>query len=336
MKLKDFYYELPEKLIAQEPLTERDSARLMVLDRGSREISERVFRDVYDYINEGDCLVLNNTQVIPARLYGKRDTGGKVEIFLLDSQGEDPRALIRPSKKIKEGEKIELENGVIATVLGEADVGRFVKFDSSIEKVLEGGHVPLPPYIRREDTARDIEDYQTVYSLRAGATASPTAGLHFTRDLLDAFRRKGVIIEEVTLHTSYGTFAPVKEENIKDHKMHSEFFEMNEKTARVINKAKTSGRKVFAVGTTSTRVLETSADKDGKIRPLKGKTDLFITPGYSFKVVDGLITNFHLPESTLLMLVSALAGKDFIFEAYRKAINSKFRFFSYGDAMLII
>jgi S-adenosylmethionine:tRNA ribosyltransferase-isomerase len=335
MKLKDFYYELPEELVAQEPLKDRDSARLMVLAREKNAITEKVFKDVLDYIEEGDCLVLNNTQVIPARLYGKRKTGGKVEIFLLDSQGESPRALVRPSKKITSGEEIELENGVIATVLDEADVGRFVKFNSSIEKVLEGGHVPLPPYIRRADTARDIEDYQTVYSIRSGATASPTAGLHFTRDLLYALKRKGVIIENVTLHTSYGTFSPVKEENIKDHKMHSEFFEINEKTANTINKVKSQGRKVFAVGTTSTRVLETSAVKTGEVAPLEGDTDLFITPGYSFKIVDGLITNFHLPESTLLMLVSAFAGRDLIFEAYKKAIENKFRFFSYGDAMLI-
>ncbi len=336
MKLKDFYYELPEDLIAQEPLKQRDSARLMVLNRKNKSIEEKVFKEISFYLEEGDCLVLNNTQVIPARLFGERKTGGKVEIFLLDSEGDELRALIKPSKKIKEGESIKLENGVIATVGGEADAGRFVKFDSPIEKVLEGGHIPLPPYIKREDTARDIENYQTVYCLREGATASPTAGLHFTKDLLQFLDYNGVKIEYVTLHTSYGTFAPVKEEDIEKHRMHPESFELTEEAATVINKVKKAGKRVFAVGTTSTRVLESAAIKKGEVAPKSGETELFIYPGYDFKIIDGLITNFHLPESTLLMLACAFAGREFLFEAYKKAIKEKFRFFSYGDAMLIV
>jgi S-adenosylmethionine:tRNA ribosyltransferase-isomerase len=335
MKLNEFEYNLPNKLIAQKPLESREEARLMVLDRNYKSIEERVFSEVCDFLQPRDCLVLNDTRVIPARLFGTRRTGGKVEIFLLDTEAETPRALIRPSKRVKDGEEIELEGGAVATVLGEADAGRFVRFNTPLDKVLEHGHVPLPPYITREDSPRDKEDYQTVYALRDGATASPTAGLHFTRELLNIIGAKGASVVYVTLHTSYGTFAPVKTETVEDHKMHAEHFEIDELAANIINSTKSSGRRVFAVGTTSARVLETAAVEKDKIAPSSGETDLFIYPGYEFKVIDGIITNFHLPKSTLLMLISAFAGKEFIFEAYKKAIKEKYRFYSYGDAMLI-
>jgi S-adenosylmethionine:tRNA ribosyltransferase-isomerase len=336
MKLTEFHYDLPQELIAQEPLEKRDSSRLMVLDREQGSIKEKKFRDITRYIRPGDCLVLNNTKVLPVRLYGKRKTGARVEIFLLDTGSERPRALIRPSKRVKEGECIQLENGVGAAVYGPADVGRFVEFDAPMDKVMQGGHMPLPPYISREDQSQDENSYQTVYAEKEGATASPTAGLHFTKNLLSEIEDNGVSVVYVTLHTSYGTFAPVKEENIEDHNMHAEYFEINEQTAETVNKTKASGGRVFAVGTTSTRVLETASIKEDEVAPSSGETDLFIYPGYQFKMIDGIITNFHLPESTLLMLVSAFAGKDFVFEAYRKAVESKFRFFSYGDAMLIV
>jgi len=336
MKLNEFNYDLPAELIAQEPLKERDMARLMVLDRGERTIREKTFRDITEHIRQGDCLVLNDTRVIPARLYGRRRTGGRVEIFLLDSDSETPKALIRPSKRIKEGEEIELESGMRVVVLGAADVGRFVRFDAALKEVLKTGHVPLPPYISREDNPRDKADYQTVFARRDGATASPTAGLHFTHELLEELCKKKVKVAYVTLHTSYGTFAPVKEENIEEHVMHYEYFEIGEVAAGVINETKASGGRIFAVGTTSIRVLETAAVKSGEVAPLSGETNLFIYPGYKFKIIDSVITNFHLPESTLLMLVSAFAGRDFILKAYKTAIEKKFRFFSYGDAMLIL
>ena len=328
MKLSEFYYDLPKELIAQKPLETRDSSRLMVIDRSDSRIKEKVFGDVEEF--------LNNTRVIPARLYGKRKTGGRVEIFLLDTDTDTPRALVRPSKKVKEGEKVELEKGGAVTVLGKADVGRFVEFDSPLEDVLESGHVPLPPYIDRDDTPGDAERYQTVYAKEKGATASPTAGLHFTEELLGALKEKGVSVAYVTLHTSYGTFAPVSEEEIEDHLMHSEYYSITPENTRIINQTKSSGGRIFAVGTTSTRVLETVSSREGEVTPQNGRTNLFIYPGYKFKMIDSIITNFHLPESTLLMLVSAFAGKDLIFKAYEKAIEEKFRFFSYGDAMLII
>lgn len=336
MKLSEFYYELPKELIAKEPLKERDSARLLVLDRSSGSISEGIFSDIKEYLCEGDCIVLNDTRVIPARLFGRRATGGKVEIFLLNPFSGKVKALIRPSKRIKEGEEIVLENGVKARVGGAADVGRFVEFDSGINDVFEGGHVPLPPYIDREDIHEDKNDYQTVYAKKDGATASPTAGLHFTRDLIDQIEAGGIKAAYVTLHTSYGTFSPVKEKNIEDHAMHSEFYELKQEAADLINNARSSGGRIISIGTTSTRVLETCADENGRLNPSSGETDLFVYPGYKFKAVDAMITNFHLPESTLLMLISAFAGKDLVFEAYKKAIDDKFRFFSYGDAMLIL
>ena len=336
MKLNEFYYELPKELIAQEPLEGRDTSRLLVVDRDSESITERTFRDVTSYIKEGDCLVLNNTKVIPVRLYGRRKTGGKVEIFLLDTSGEELRALVRPGKKLKAGEVVDLESGYKATILEEKFPGRLVKFNAPLEKIMEDGHMPLPPYIARDDTKVDKERYQTVYAARDGATAAPTAGLHFTKELLSELEASGVKIAYVTLHTSYGTFAPVKTEKVEDHKMHSEYFEIDESTCNIVNGAKKSGGRIIAVGTTSTRVLETVADEVGVLSPSSGETDIFIYPGCRFKLIDGLVTNFHLPESTLIMLVSAFAGKELIFKAYEKAIASKFRFFSYGDAMLII
>jgi S-adenosylmethionine:tRNA ribosyltransferase-isomerase len=334
-KLKDFYYELPKELIAQEPLKKRDMARLMVLDRAKRSIREHLFRDITAYFERGDCLVMNDTRVIPARLYGRRKSGGRVEIFLLDPDTDMPRALVRPSKRIKDGEEIELEGGIKATVMGREDVGRRVRFDSPIREVLSTGHVPLPPYIDRIDSPADRDDYQTVYARREGATASPTAGLHFTEDLLSSIEEKGVRTVYVTLHTSYGTFSPVTSEDIEEHNMHEEFYQMSAEAARAVNDTKSGGGRVFAVGTTSTRVLETCGGGDGRVSAAESKSNLFIYPGYKFRIVDGIITNFHLPESTLLMLVSAFAGRDFILEAYQKAINDKFRFFSYGDAMII-
>ncbi len=335
MKLSEFSYELPKELIAQKPLRERDSSRLMVVDRSTGKTREKVFRDIADYINEGDCLVLNDTRVIPARLYGRRRTGGKVELFVLETGSDTPRVLVRPARRVKEGERIELDNGVPVTVGRPAGPGRYVNFGAPLEEILSAGHVPLPPYIDRHDEPLDREAYQTVYARKDGATASPTAGLHFTRGLLEELEKKGVTMAYVTLHTSYGTFAPVKEENVEDHVMHAEYYEISPEAAGSINKTRSSGGRVVAVGTTSTRVLETASDEKGMMIPSSGWTDLFIYPGYRFKAIDRLITNYHLPGSTLLMLVCAFAGKDVIFGAYGKAVESGFRFFSYGDAMLI-
>lgn len=336
MKLSDFTYELPKELIAQKPLSARDSSRLLVLDKKRGKIEEKVFNNVIDYLDEGDCLVVNDTRVIPVRLLGRRRTGAKVEIFLLNPGSEELRALVKPSKRIKDGEKIELENGKIATVLGKAQAGRFVEFNAPLDEVIEGGHTPLPPYISREDTEKDKETYQTVYARKDGATAAPTAGLHFTQKLLEMIRRKGVNIAYVTLHTGVGTFAPVKTDNIEEHDMHVEEYELTEVAARRINGAKASGKRVIAVGTTSTRVLESTAIGKNEVAPGTGETKLFIYPGYEFKIVDSIITNFHLPESTLLMLVSAFAGREFVLKAYQEAVERKFRFFSYGDAMMIL
>ncbi|MDD5634830.1 MAG: tRNA preQ1(34) S-adenosylmethionine ribosyltransferase-isomerase QueA [Candidatus Omnitrophica bacterium] len=336
MKLREFHYNLPKELIAQEPIERRDMSRLMVLDRKNKSIVTKNFCDIAEYIKKGDLVVLNNTKVLPVRLYGKRKTGGQVEIFILNPGEKKLKALIRPSKRIKCGEKIEIGKDIYATIYDRADAGRFVEFNVPEKNVLELGRMPLPPYIDREDKKSDGTSYQTVYAAIPGATASPTAGLHFTWELLDKLKNKGVDIVYVTLHTSYGTFAPVTEERIKDHKMHEEYYEISSETAATVNRVKSSGGKVFAVGTTSVRVLETSKDAHSKVKASTGKTNIFIYPGYKFGIIDGLITNFHLPESTLIMLVSAFAGRDFIMEAYKKAIQEKFRFFSYGDAMLIL
>lgn len=347
MKLAEFDYELPKELIAQHPLQDRHKARLMVLDRNTAEVHDRVFEDVVEYLEDGDALVLNDTKVIPARLFGKRKSGGKVEVFLLEKKNPVSEALLRPSGRLKEGERLGLESGDEAEVLGRGAIGRRVKFSSPIDEILQRcGHTPLPPYIRRPDEPSDRENYQTVYAKNAGATASPTAGLHFTGELLKRIRDKGVRICYVTLHTSYGTFAPVKAEHIEDHRMHEEYFNMPAETAEVISEAKKNGKRIFAVGTTTTRVLEhcfnaqyvirLPAGRQGNTHDVTGYTNLYIYPPYKFKIVDCLITNFHLPKSTLLMLISAFAGKDFIFKAYRHAIEEKYRFYSYGDAMLII
>jgi S-adenosylmethionine:tRNA ribosyltransferase-isomerase len=354
MKLSEFDYVLPKELIAQYPPEERHKCRLEVIDRASRKIEHKNFEDITGYIKPGDCLVLNNTKVIPARLFGKRKTGGKVELFLL---GVNPdfhaghghagcgnygyEALVRPSGRLKEGERIALEFGAEAEVLGRGEVGRFVRFDRPIDEVLKSGHVPLPPYIDRVDGPEDKNSYQTVYGEKEGATASPTAGLHFTRELLDRIALCGVRIAYVTLHTNYGTFAPIKTDDVESHKMHREYFELPSETIRTISETKKNGGKVFSVGTTSTRVLEYRAnsftnDERRTTNDEKGYTDMYIYPGYKFKVVDHLITNFHLPKSTLMLLVSAFAGKDLIFEAYRQAIEERYRFFSYGDATLIL
>lgn len=332
MKLSEFDYILPKELIAQYPLKDRDKCRLMVLDRSAKRIEHKIFSDVVQYFKKNDLLILNNTKVIPARLFGKRKTGGKVEIFLLEKKNPICEALVRPAARLKDGEKIILESGDEVAVLGRGEIGRMVKFDRLLEDILkESGHIPLPPYIDRADETTDKCDYQTVYGVKEGATASPTAGLHFTEGLLEKVKNQGANVGFVTLHTNYGTFAPIKEDDIEKHKMHKEYFELPEETVDAIRRAKDAGGKIFAVGTTATRVLEYCNGKSGK-----GYTDLFIYPGYKFKVVDHLITNFHLPKSTLMLLVSAFAGKDFIFEAYRRAIEEKYRFFSYGDAMLIL
>ena len=334
MKLSDFDYILPKELIAQYPPKERHKCRLMVLDRKSHNISHKIFEDITQYFHEGDSLVLNDTKVIPGRLFGKRKTGGRVELFLLEKKNPVCEALVRPSARLKEGEKITLESGDEVEILNRGEVGRFVKFNRSLDEILkEAGHIPLPPYINRADEESDRADYQTVYSAQEGATASPTAGLHFTQELLKRVSDIGVRVSYVTLHTNYGTFAPVKSEDVESHKMHKEYFELSKKTADVIKETKEKGGKVFAVGTTTTRVLEYCADR---LTAETGHTNLFIYPGYKFRIVDHLITNFHLPKSTLLLLVSAFAGKDFILEAYRKAVEEKYRFFSYGDAMLIL
>jgi S-adenosylmethionine:tRNA ribosyltransferase-isomerase len=306
----------------------------MVLDRATRTIGHKAFEDILSYFRPGDCLVLNNTKVMPARIFGKRATGGRVEIFLLHlPKADEPiEALVRPSGRLKEGEKIELESGDTAEVLGQGEIGRFVRFSRSVRAIIEeSGHVPLPPYIDRPDEPSDRHDYQTVYAGKEGATASPTAGLHFTKELLGKIEALGVKIAYVTLHTNYGTFAPVKTEDVESHKMHEEYFEIPPETIDAVKSAKENGGKVFAVGTTSARSLEYWA-KEGKT---EGANDLFIYPGFQFKVVDHLITNFHLPKSTLLLLISAFAGREFVLDAYRQAIAADYRFFSYGDSMLI-
>lgn len=326
MKLSDFDYNLPKELIAQYPSRVRGDDRLLVVERRSGSFKEMPFAGISDYFNKGDVLVLNDTRVIPARIFGKRKTGGKVEIFILEKEKKPLEAMVRPSARIKENEEITLESGNTARIMGNGEIGRFVEFDEPVDKVLEKcGHVPLPPYISRPDEPDDRKRYQTVYASPEGATASPTAGLHFTDEAIDSLKEKGVVVSFVTLHVSYGTFAPIKEDDIEKHKMHSEFYSIPEETAAVIkgNKAK-----IFACGTTSLRALETA----GRC----GYTDLFIYPGYKFNTVDALITNFHLPKSTLLLLACAFAGKELLFEAYEYAIKRKFRFFSYGDAMLII
>lgn len=342
LKKSTYYYDLPEELIAQDPLEKRDESRLLVLNRENGDIEHKTFRSVIDYLNPGDCLVINNTRVIPARLIGKKaDTEGKIELFLLKDLGNDCwEALAKPGKRAIPGVKFvfgEMEE-LRAEVLEVKDDGnRIIKlsYEGIFQEILDRvGGVPLPPYIHNK--LKDKERYQTVYSKFKGSSAAPTAGLHFTKELLKEIEQKGISIAEVTLHVGLGTFRPVKEDNILAHKMHSEWYEINEEACKKINKAKKNGGRIIAVGTTSCRVLESVAKKGEELVPMTGNTDIFIYPGYDFKILDGLITNFHLPESTLIMLVSALAGYDNIMNAYKIAVSQKYRFFSFGDAMLII
>jgi S-adenosylmethionine:tRNA ribosyltransferase-isomerase len=340
MKKSDFNYNLPEELIAQRPSEKRDMSRLMVLDPVENTIEHKVFHEIEDYLKEGDCLVVNDTRVIPARMYGKRkDTGGSIEIVLLKNL-EDNRweVLTKPGRRAIPGRRFVFGDGELeAIVKGIVEDGnRIVEFvyDGIFEEVLDKvGIVPLPPYIN--ETPDDMERYQTVYSKIKGSSAAPTAGLHFTHELLARIQGKGVNIAKVTLHIGLGTFRPVKADNILDHIMHSEYYEISSETADIINETKRQGGRVISVGTTSTRVIESVADENGVLKAGSGETDIFIYPGYGFKCIDGLITNFHLPESTLMMLVSALAGREFILKAYEAAVAQRYRFFSFGDAMFI-
>ena len=340
MKTSDFYYELPKELIAQTPVEPRDSSRLMVLNRETEEIEHRHFYDILDYLNEGDLLVCNDSRVLPARIFGVKETGARVEFLLLKQIGGNRwETLCKPGKKAREGAEFIFGDGIMkAKIAGVTEDGnRIVDFDcnenffAALDKI---GQMPLPPYITEE--LKDRERYQTVYSHELGSAAAPTAGLHFTEELMEKLRAKGVNIAYVTLHVGLGTFRPVKVDDVTKHKMHSEHYEIPEETARLINQTKQNGKMVIAVGTTSCRTLESVASFYGEIKPCDGFTDIFIYPGYEFKVLDGLITNFHLPESTLIMLVSAFAGYDNIMNAYKTAVEEKYRFFSFGDAMLIV
>ena len=340
MKTSDFYFDLPEELIAQTPLKNRDESKLMVLDKKSGEIKHKVFKDIIDYLNHGDCLVLNNTRVIPARLIGEKEgTGGKVELLLLKRLNSTTwETLAKPGKKAKINASFTFGNGELkAKIIGVNEDGNRVvefKFIGIFEQILDQlGQMPLPPYIK--ETLEDKERYQTVYSKSIGSAAAPTAGLHFTKELLEKLKAKGVKIVFLTLHVGLGTFRPVKVENLEEHNMHSEYFELSFDGAKVINATKKAGKKVIAVGTTSCRTLETLGDENGFVRENSGWTNIFIYPGYSFKIVDAIITNFHLPESTLIMLVSAFAGKQNVLEAYKAAVENKYRFFSFGDAMFL-
>ena len=340
MELKEFYYDLPEELIAQVPIKNRDESRLMVLDRKLKTIEHKIFKDIIDYLEPGDCLVRNNTKVIPARLYGKKETGANVEFVLLKNiEGDIWEAMVRPGNKLHVGAKVVFGDGLLKAEVLETlpDGTRKVKFEYQgiFNEILDKiGLMPLPPYIHQE--LKEKDRYQTVYAKYEGSAAAPTAGLHFTEELFDALRKKGVKIANVTLHVGIGTFRPVKEENVEEHKMHTEHFYIKKEDADLINQAKKEGKRVIAVGTTSCRVLESIADENGFVKETESDTGIFIYPGYKFKILDGLITNFHLPQSTLLMLVSALAGKDYIMRAYKEAVKEKYRFFSFGDAMFII
>lgn len=341
MKVADFNYELPKELIAQHPYDKRDEARLMVLDKNKQTIEHKVFKNVIEYLNPGDCLVINNTKVIPARLYGKKDTGANVEFLLLKRiEGDTWEAMVRPGNKLKPGSKVLFGDGILkATILDVLEGGnRKVEFeyDGIFNEILDKiGMMPLPPYIT-EASREDNEKYQTVYAKYEGSAAAPTAGLHFTEELLEKIKEKGVDVANVTLHVGIGTFRPVKVENVEEHEMHSEHYYIKKEDAEKINKAKQNGHRVIAVGTTSCRVLESVADEKGMLKEIEGDTSIFIYPGYKFKCINSLITNFHLPESTLIMLVSSLAGKDFIMKAYNEAVEEEYKFFSFGDAMIIL
>ncbi len=340
MNLHDYYFELPEHLIAQTPLADRPASRLLVMNRATGVIEHRSFYNIIDYLNEGDCLVLNNTRVIPARLYGQTKNGGKVELLLLKRlPGGNWEALAKPGRKVRTGDVLSFGDGrLVGTVMDvTADGNRIVRFEheGTFEAVLASlGEMPLPPYIKTR--LSDKERYQTVYAKVEGSAAAPTAGLHFTEELLADIKAKGVRVANITLHVGLGTFRPVKTENILEHKMHSETYSVDESQAEIINEAKRNGGRVIAVGTTSCRTLEATADGDGFVRPGEGATDIFIYPGYKFKAVDGLITNFHLPESTLIMLVSAFSTREFVLGAYREAVGMGYRFFSFGDCMALM
>ena len=340
MKLEEFDYDLPEELIAQVPIAKRDESRLMVLNRANETIEHKTFKDIIDYLKPGDCLVRNNTKVIPARLYGKKDTGANVEFVLLKQiEGDIWESIVRPGNKLKPGSRVYFGDGILkATIVDIMEGGtRKVKFEYEgiFNEILDKiGLMPLPPYIH--ESLKEKDRYQTVYAKYNGSAAAPTAGLHFTPELLKQIEEKGVKIANVTLHVGIGTFRPVKEENIEEHKMHTEHFYIKQEDVDKINETKKTGGRVIAVGTTSCRVLETIAlEETGLVEATEGDTGIYIYPGYKFKCIDGLITNFHLPKSTLLMLVSALAGREFVLEAYNEAVKEKYRFFSFGDAMFI-
>ncbi len=339
MNVSDFNYDLPEELIAQVPIKKRDESRLMVLNREKQTIEHRTFKDIIEYLEPGDCLVRNNTKVIPARIYGKKETGANVEFLLLNNiEGDIWETIVRPGNKLHVGTKVIFGDGILKAEILEIMPGgtRKVKFEYTgiFNEILDKiGLMPLPPYIHEELKERDR--YQTVYAKYNGSAAAPTAGLHFTEELLQKIEEKGIKIANVTLHVGIGTFRPVKEEKVEDHEMHSEHFYIQQEDVDKINETKRQGKRVIAVGTTSCRVLETIADENGMVKETEGDTQIFIYPGYKFKCLDGLITNFHLPQSTLLMLVSALAGRDFILKAYNEAVKEKYRFFSFGDAMFI-
>ena len=340
MKVSDFNYELPQELIAQFPIEKRDESRLMILNRKEQTIEHKIFKNIIDYLKPGDCLVRNNTKVIPARLYGvKEETGANVEFLLLNQiENNIWEVMVRPGRRLRIGTKVSFGDGILkAKILEEMPGGnRKVEFyytgifNEILDKI---GLMPLPPYIK--ERLKEKDRYQTVYAKYDGSAAAPTAGLHFTEELLEKIKEKGIEIANVTLHVGIGTFRPVKEENVEEHEMHTEHYYIKKEDAEKINKAKKEGGRVIAVGTTSCRVLESVADENGLVKEIEGDTGIYIYPGYKFKCIDALITNFHLPESTLLMLVSALAGREYILKAYKEAVNEKYRFFSFGDAMFI-
>lgn len=341
MKVSDFDYYLPEELIAQDPLEKRSNSRLMVLDRQSGDVNHRHFYDIKEYLKPGDCLVINNTKVIPARLFGaKVPSGGKVEILLLKRHSDNVwECLVKPGKNARPGMEISFGEGLLTGKITDIveEGNRLIEFsyEGIFEEILDQlGQMPLPPYITHQ--LQDKNRYQTVYAKYDGSAAAPTAGLHFTNELLEEIKAMGVNVAEVTLHVGLGTFRPVKAEDVLDHHMHSEFYQITAEAAEMINKTKAEGGRVISVGTTSTRTLESAAEADGTLKEKSGWTEIFIYPGYEFKVIDGLITNFHLPQSTLIMLVSALAGRDNVLAAYETAVKEKYRFFSFGDAMLIL
>ena len=341
MKTSDFFYDLPEELIAQDPLEDRTASRLLVLNRETGAVEHKIFSDVIDYLNEGDCLVINNTRVIPARLIGEKEgTGGKVEVLLLKRGANDVwETLVKPGKKLRPGARVTFGDGRLkAEILEIAEEGnRLVRFyyEGIFEEILDSlGEMPLPPYITHK--LEDKEMYQTVYAKYDGSAAAPTAGLHFTKELLAKIEEKGIKIASITLHVGLGTFRPVKVDDVNNHHMHTEWYEVNTEAADIINETKKNGGRVICVGTTSCRTIESVADETGHMTAKIGETDIFIYPGYKFKVMDGLITNFHLPESTLVMLVSAFAGKENVLSAYETAVKEKYRFFSFGDAMILI